>query len=181
MQKYGRAFVLALASGVLVAIVFVAIGFGSAVGEQLHNGWVDTTWNIVRWPLGIATVVAAMALLFRWCPNRRQPSWSWLAFGSSVSVLLWFVVTLAMGLTFRLSTSFGDTYGSLAGIVALQMWALLSSMGIMFGGAVAAQLEAVRGRGARSPARAVSDDDAGPVDDEVLAVDGVDSAVAGVG
>ncbi len=180
-KKYGRAFLLALVSGVLVAIAFVAIGFGSAVGEQLHNGWVDTTWNIVRWPLGIATVVAAMALLFRWCPNRRQPAWSWLAFGSSVSVLLWFVVTLAMGLTFRVSTSFGDTYGSLAGIVALQLWALLSSMGIMFGGAVAAQLEAVRA-GVPGPQRErVSDDQVGPIDDEVLAVDREPMVVAGLG
>jgi uncharacterized BrkB/YihY/UPF0761 family membrane protein len=170
-QKYGRAFLLAMASGVLVAIAFVAIGFGSAVGEQLHNGWVNATWNVARWPFGIAMVVAAMALLFRWCPNRHQPAWSWLAFGSSVSVLLWVVVTLAMGLTFRVSTSFGDTYGSLAGIVALQLWALLSSMGIMFGGAVAAQLEAVRA-GVPGPQRELGDaDETGPDDDEMLGVD----------
>jgi YihY family inner membrane protein len=180
VQKYGRALVLALVSGVLVAIGFVAIGFGSTVGDQLDSGWVDTTWNIVRWPLGIATVVAAMALLFRWCPNRRQPAWSWLAFGSTVSVLLWVVVTLAMGITFQLSTSFGDTYGPLAGIVALQLWALLSSMGIMFGGAVAAQLEAVRA-GVPGPQRErLAADEAGPADDEVLAVDRDPMITAGI-
>jgi len=179
--KYRRAFLLALASGVLIAIAFVAIGFGSAVGAQLHNGWLDNTWNVARWPLGIATAVTAMALLFRWCPNRRQPSWSWLAFGSAVSVLLWGVVTLAMGLVFQVSTSFGDTYGSLAGIVALQLWALLSSMGIMFGGAVAAQLEAVRA-GVPGPQRdRPGDDAAGPVDDEVLAVDREPMVAAGLG
>ena len=42
------------------------------------------------------------------------------------------------------STSFGDTYGPLAGIVALLLWALLSSVAVLFGAAVAAQLEAVR-------------------------------------
>ena len=45
---------------------------------------------------------------------------------------------------FRASTSFGDTYGPLAGIVALQIWTLLSSISILYGAAVAAQLEAVR-------------------------------------
>jgi uncharacterized BrkB/YihY/UPF0761 family membrane protein len=95
-------------------------------------------------------------------------------------VLLWLVVTVAMGLTFRFSTSFGDTYGSLAGIVALQLWALLSSMGIMFGGAVAAQLEAVRA-GVPGPQRErVAHDDAGPVDNEVLAVDREPVVVAGL-
>ena len=37
------------------------------------------------------------ALLFRWCPRRHQPKWSWLAFGSSVSVILSFAVTVSMG------------------------------------------------------------------------------------
>jgi uncharacterized BrkB/YihY/UPF0761 family membrane protein len=45
---------------------------------------------------------------------------------------------------FRATTSFGDTYGPLAGVVALQIWTLLSSISILYGAAVAAQLEAVR-------------------------------------
>ena len=89
-------------------------------------------------------MMAAIALLFRWSPRRHQPGWSWLAFGATVSVLLWTLVTLGLGLFFRVSTSFGDTYGPLAGIVALLLWALLSSVAVLFGAAVAAQLEAVR-------------------------------------
>ena len=49
-----------------------------------------------------------------------------------------------------LSKSFGQTYGPLAGMVALLLWALLSAVAVLFGGAVAAQLEAVRA-GARKP------------------------------
>ncbi len=56
----------------------------------------------------------------------------------------------ASALFFSVSTSFGETYGPLAGIVALLLWALLSSVGLFFGAAVAAQLEAVRA-GARAP------------------------------
>lgn len=171
VQKYGRAFVLALTSGVLVAIAFVAIGFGAAVGEQLHSGWLDTAWNILRWPLGVGLLVAAFALLMRWCPNRRQPAWSWLAFGSTVSVLLWLVVTVAMGAVFQVSTSFGDTYGPLAGIVALQLWSMLSCMGVLYGGAVAAQLEALRA-GVPGPQRErTPDDEPEPADDERLLVE----------
>jgi uncharacterized BrkB/YihY/UPF0761 family membrane protein len=73
-----------------------------------------------------------------------------LAFGAAISVGLWFVVTLALGWFFRVSSSFGKTYGPLAGIVALQLWTLLSSIVVLFGAAVAAQLEAVRA-GAREP------------------------------
>ena len=49
--------------------------------------------------------------------------------------------------------SFGDTYGPLAGLVALLLWALLSSIAVFYGGAVAAQLEAVRAGAARSAGR----------------------------
>ena len=85
-----------------------------------------------------------MTLLFRWCPRPHQPALSWLAFGASVSVVLWAVSTVALGAFFTASKSFGQTYGPLAGIVALLLWALFSSVALLFGGAVAAQLEAVR-------------------------------------
>ena len=45
---------------------------------------------------------------------------------------------------FNFSKTFGQTYGSLAGLVALQLWTVFSALAILFGVAVAAQLEAVR-------------------------------------
>jgi YihY family inner membrane protein len=149
-RKYGLAFLLAVTAGVLISVAFVAVGFGFEVGDALHNEGLNQFWTIVRWPLALVLMVAAMAVLFQRCPRRRQPGWTWLAFGSVVSVFLWFAITLVMGLVFRLSKSFGTTYGPLAGIVALQMWAMLSAMALLYGGAVAAQLEAVRA-GARKP------------------------------
>ncbi len=99
---------------------------------------------VVRWPLAIALLATGLAILFRWSPNRRQPGHTWLAFGSGVAVLLWSVATLGLAVAFRISSSFGDTYGPLAGIVALQIWTFVSALSIFYGAAVAAQLEAVR-------------------------------------
>jgi uncharacterized BrkB/YihY/UPF0761 family membrane protein len=53
---------------------------------------------------------------------------------------------------FRASSSFGDVYGWLAGVVALQIWTFLSAVAIFFGAAIAAQLEAVRS-GTQTPPR----------------------------
>jgi uncharacterized BrkB/YihY/UPF0761 family membrane protein len=52
--------------------------------------------------------------------------------------------TLLLALFFRWSSTFGETYGPLAGIVALCLWALLSSIALLYGASVNAQLEAVR-------------------------------------
>jgi uncharacterized BrkB/YihY/UPF0761 family membrane protein len=53
-------------------------------------------------------------------------------------------VTVLLGGILQLSSAFGETYGPLAGLVALQLWTLLSAIAIFYGAAVAAQLEAVR-------------------------------------
>lgn len=144
VQKYGRALVLALTVGVLTTAAFLALALGRELGQAFDSGTVREVWNVLRWPLGVATLTASMALVFMLSPNRRQPAWSWLAFGAAVSVTLWGIVTVALGFFFDISSSFGRTYGPLAGIVALMIWSLLSSMSILYGGAVAAQLEAVR-------------------------------------
>jgi len=145
-HKYGFAALLALVVGLLGGLAVVSLAFGHAIGEQLHNRLISDAWNVGRWPIGFALFVALGALLFGRCPRRRQPAWSWLAFGSTVSALLCFGFTALLATFFRISSSFGQTYGPLAGIVALLLWALFVSVGVLYGGATTAQLEAVRAR-----------------------------------
>ncbi len=56
------------------------------------------------------------------------------------------------------SKAFGDTYGPLAGIIGLLLWAFLTSLAVYFGLASAAQLEAVRA----SVTKPATDEDANP-------------------
>ena len=91
VQKYGLAFA-ARAHGRRCSTVLAFARSGvrasrSATGIQ--NTATANVWAVVRWPLALVLMMAAMALLFRWSPRRHQPAWSWLAFGASVSVLLW--------------------------------------------------------------------------------------------
>jgi YihY family inner membrane protein len=144
LRKYGRAFVLAISSGVLAVAAFAALAVGRSIASSLGSSTSVAVWNVIRWPAGFLLALGATALLFLWSPRRRQPAWSWLAFGAFVAVALWVLSTLALALFFQFSSSFGSTYGPLAGIVALALWAFLTSVSTLYGGAVAAQLEAVR-------------------------------------
>jgi uncharacterized BrkB/YihY/UPF0761 family membrane protein len=67
------------------------------------------------------------------------------------------VVTMALTGFFQLSSTFGQTYGPLAGFVALLLWTLLTSIALLYGVAIAAQLEAVRA-GVPSPRRTTAAD-----------------------
>jgi YihY family inner membrane protein len=137
LEKYARAFVLAVTAGTFIALSFVVLAFG--------RSWLSSgAETVLRWPLAILLAALGLGALFSYAPKRRQPDWPWLAFGAGVAVALWTIATLALALAFRLSSNFGDTYGPLAGIVALQLWTLLSACTILYGGAVMAQLEAVR-------------------------------------
>lgn len=144
VERYTRAFVLTLTAGVAIALAFVLLAFGRTIADSANSEALETAWLVVRWPLGLGLLVAAMALLLRWSPNRRQPSWSWLAYGSTICVLGVAAASIGLGVFFRLSSSFGDTYGPLAGTVALLLWAQLVTLAVVFGVAVAAELEAVR-------------------------------------
>lgn len=142
VEKYPRAFVLALSAGAVIALAFALLAFGRGlVGE---SGGARDLWIVARWPVGIALVGIGLAVLFRWAPRRRQPGWAWLAFGAGVAVSTWTLCTVALAIAFGLSSTFGRTYGPLAGIVALQLWTFFSALAILYGVAVAAQLEAVR-------------------------------------
>ena len=158
LQKYGLAFLLAVSAGAVIASAFILLAFGRQLGTT-GSGTVNTVWVVVRWPLAVGLIAVGLAILFRWSPNRRQPGRAWLALGSGIAVLLWSLSTLGLALGFRISSSFGETYGPLAGIVALQIWTFVSALSIFYGAAVAAQLEAVR---AGVPAPATVRDPATP-------------------
>ena len=140
-EKYKLALALALSAGVVIAAAFALLAFGRGLVDE--GAAVPPGWSFAG-RSGSRCVAAGLAVLFRWAPRRRQPGWPWLAFGAWVSVAGWTLVTAALALVFNVSKTFGQTYGSLAGLVALQLWTFFSALAILYGVAVAAQLEAVR-------------------------------------
>jgi uncharacterized BrkB/YihY/UPF0761 family membrane protein len=135
LAKYGRAAVLTAILAVPVGVGFLMIVGGGAFGEAMAEsyGWsADAVqwWNVVRWPIGLGLLVVTIAVLLDPVPRRRPPALSWLALGAGIAV--------------SLSSSFGSVYGPLAGVFALLLWALLSSIALFYGTAVCAQLEALR-------------------------------------
>jgi YihY family inner membrane protein len=158
LRKYGNAFLLLCSAGVLACIGFTCFALGNVVGAALNNDAWTTAWHIARWPVGLLFIAAAIALILRRAPYRRQPGWSWLAMGALLAVVLWVLVTIGFDVFFSISSTFGKTYGPLAGIIALLLWQYGSSLGVLYGASVAAQLEAVRaGRPSpRSPEKAVT-------------------------
>lgn len=170
LHKYGRAAVFTALLAVPVGVGFLLLVAGGAFGDAMvaEYAWSENThtlWQWGRWPLGLLTLVLTIAVLFDHAPRRRQPALSWLALGSGVAVALSMVAAAGLAAYVNLSGSFGSTYGPLAGVFALLLWSLLSSISLFYGVAICAQLEALR---AGQPDPAYDDPgrpDEHPVDD----------------
>lgn len=149
VTKYVRALVLTLLLGAPVGIGFLVLVAGGAFADAMTQAHAWSTglahwWAILRWPGGVVLLAFTIAVVLDRSPRRRQPGLSWLALGSGVSVLLCLVVTGALASYVHISSSFDAIYGPLAGVVALLLWGLGTSVALLLGISVAAQLEAFR-------------------------------------
>ncbi len=149
LQKYGRAVLMACSAGLLSVVGFLIVVAGGTVGEVLARtyqwqGVGLTVWQVLRFPVGILLAFGAFAIIVEKAPRRRQPGWSWVGIGAGVALVLWILFTYALSLYVQHSGSFGSTYGPLTGVIALLLWAQLTSIALFLGIAFCAQLEAVR-------------------------------------
>ena len=149
LAKYGRAAVMTAILAAPLAAGFLLLVAGGAFADAMRTeyGWSETAalvWNVGRWPLGLVLLIFAIAVVLDHAPRRRQPSLGWLALGSGIAVMLIMAATAVLAVYVYVGDSFGDVYGPLAGIFALLIWSLMSSVALFYGAAVCAQLEACR-------------------------------------
>jgi YihY family inner membrane protein len=177
MRKYGLAMVLTPTAGLAMAIGLLCIVAGDAFGEAVEQVYrwghvAETVWDVLRWPVGLGALFAAVTALFRYAPRRRQPGLSWLAVGAAVTLLGWLAVSALLGGYISVADNFDDTYGPLTAVMALLLWANVTGIALLAGIALAAQVEAVRA-GQFDPLLVDADDDGIPDEREE---EGTDSA-----
>ncbi|WP_030196475.1 YihY/virulence factor BrkB family protein [Streptomyces sp. NRRL S-87] len=149
--KYLRGLIMAVCAGLPLGLGFVAVVAGDALASAAvtvyHlDGATRQAWNLLRWPCGLLLALIAASAVFRRSPRRRQPGYTWLAFGAAVYLVLWTTLTWLLSLYLDASGSFDAVYGPLSAFMSLLLWAYLTSIALFLGLSFAAQLEAVRGR-----------------------------------
>lgn len=157
LAKYWMAFRLAASAGTLFVLAFAVIALGQPVGARIPDNALTPAWGAGRYAVGLVLVVGAVSLLLRYCPRRPSPGWRWHALGACVAVVIWTIATAGLNALYALTPSFGDIYGPLASMVALLLWAVASSFGLLYGVALTAELEAVRAATSDQP-KTVSDE-----------------------
>jgi membrane protein len=140
------ALTLVIATGLVLAGVFLLIVFGGDLGDAIVRrsglgGSFKVFWNIARWPIAFGAVLLFNALVYYLAPNLPQRSWRWLTPGSLVAALSWLVLSGLFALYTSYSSSYSRTYGSIAGVIVLLLWLYYSALAILFGAELNAQLD----------------------------------------
>jgi len=140
------ALVLVVATGLVLAGVFLLIVFGGDLGDAIvrRSGLGDSFklfWNIARWPIAFGAVLLFNALVYYLAPNAPQRSWRWITPGSLVAALVWLVLSGLFALYTSYSSSYSKTYGSIAGAIILLLWLNYSAWAILFGAELNAELD----------------------------------------
>ena len=135
---------LALAVGAL-AFGLVAVGATVALPLALRStAFGDATELLLRlgrWPLLLAISTLALALLYYFAPAREVPRWRWVTAGSGAASLLWLMSSILFSTYVMHFAHYDRTYGSLAGIVVLMLWLWLSSVVVLLGAEIDAEME----------------------------------------
>lgn len=149
-EEEGRGFFKLNALALLLTfggIVFVLVSLGlilalpaflEAVGLP---GILDPLVKLLRWPLLAGCVMVALALLYRFAPNRNRPRWQWVSAGSVIATLLWIAVSVLFSVYVSQFGSYNETYGSMGAVIILLMWFFLSAYMFLLGAELNAEME----------------------------------------
>ncbi|ARQ00036.1 YihY/virulence factor BrkB family protein [Pseudorhodoplanes sinuspersici] len=135
---------LAMTLGVLA---FLLIAIGAVVVLPLVFSWLGIEswgqWAVawLRWPAIMIVIAFALSVLYRFGPSRRQAKWRWLSVGAVVATLLWVAGSALFSWYLSNFADYNATYGSLGAGIGLMMWLWLTSIAILIGAELNAEIE----------------------------------------
>jgi membrane protein len=128
---------LLVSTGPILGHIADVIGIGSVT---------LTVFQIVKWPILVVIAIAAIAILYYFSPNIRQPKFKWISTGSLLALVVWAIATAALGIYLSLTGggSYAKTYGAVAGVIVFLLWLWITNNVLLFGAEFDAELERSR-------------------------------------
>jgi len=133
----------------IVVVIAAMLVLSGPVAESVGNliglgGAFLTVWNIAKWPVMLALIIVAIAILYYATPNVKQPKFRWMSMGSAIALLVFLLASLAFGFYVAYSNSYNKTYGAIGGVIVALLWLWILNMSLLFGAEFDAEVE--RGR-----------------------------------
>ncbi len=142
----GEAILLTVALAIFIILSLALVLYGGEIGESIARraGYGEVfvaVWSVARWPVVLACVLFAFALIYYFAPNLKEQKWYWITPGSVAGVVLWLLVSYAFRVYLVYFDTYSVTYGSLGAVIVLMLWFYLTGLAILVGGQVNAEIE----------------------------------------
>src|SRR4051794_7693155 len=131
---------------VLLLVVIAALFLGGGFAEDLLRtiglgSTASAIWAIARWPIALAGMLVAYAIIFAYAPDLEPRRLRWITPGAVTGVVIWIVASIGFGVYIRHFSTYGAAYGAAGAAIVLLLWLWLSSCAFLFGAELNAELE----------------------------------------
>ena len=126
------AFLLAITAIVVLPLILSPIGLGSMT---------ETLTRIARWPVLLVALLIGLAVLYRYGPDRRAARWQWVSVGSVFAAVTWIAASFLFSSYLASFANYNATYGSLGAVVGLMIWLWISTILVLLGAELNAEIE----------------------------------------
>jgi membrane protein len=126
------AFLLAIAAVIVLPLVLSPIGLGSET---------ETLTRVLRWPALLVVLLTGLAVLYRYGPYRRAARWQWVSVGSVFAAVTWIAASYLFSWYLASFANYNATYGSLGAVVGLMVWLWISTIVVLLGAELNAEIE----------------------------------------
>ncbi|MBW0003386.1 MAG: YihY/virulence factor BrkB family protein [Hyphomicrobiales bacterium] len=149
-EKEKRSFIKLNAASLvftLGAIIFMILALGAiAVLPFLIDdlGLASATEWLVRlgkWPVLFILVALIIAVIYRYGPSRERAQWRWISWGSAFAAFAWLIMSILFSWYAAKFGTYNKTYGSLGAAIGFMTWIWLSSIVILLGAELDAEME----------------------------------------
>ena len=136
-KMYGISIFLSLGVAALLLSALALVVFGEPIGKAVADavglgGVFEAVWNTLKWPVLLAVVLFAFALVYYFAPDVEQ-EFKFVSPGSIIAVLLWLLFSLAFSYYVNKFGSSYGAYGSLAGIIIAMLYLYYTSFILLLG------------------------------------------------
>lgn len=157
---------LTIGLSVLIIGALVLVLSGGKIANSLAANYAmgsafSFTWKLLQWPIVLATMLFAFAMIYYFAPDVRDQKWVWITPGAVLGVVLWLLVSFGFRLYLNYFDSYSKTYGSLGAVIILMLWLFFTGTAVLIGGEVNAEIEHTAAEAGAADAKAKGEKRAG--------------------
>jgi membrane protein len=92
--------------------------------------------DLLHWPAILIVVGVALAVVYRFGPDRDTVDWRWIAFGSAAASILWVCASLLFSWAMSWLGTLDELYGAVGAMIGFMLWIWLSVTVVLIGAEV---------------------------------------------